>query len=90
MEAYNAKSREWIGTVLKQPGLKEWRAFRNPFRVTPEVMAIQEFDSLSSCLAFIESEDYAKINAEMKAMGCTNYSVQLWGTSPIAPEPLRP
>ncbi len=90
IEAYNKRSKSWVSTVLKQPGLKEFRAYRNPYRTTPEVMVHTEFDSLASCLKYIESEDYATINSEMQALGCTNLSVQLWGASPIVPEPLKP
>jgi heme-degrading monooxygenase HmoA len=90
IEAYNEKAGTWLATTLKQPGLKQWRAFRNPFMTTPEVMVISEFDSLASCLKWVESDDYAAVVGEMRAAGCTNAAVQLWGTSPLAPEPLKP
>jgi heme-degrading monooxygenase HmoA len=89
--AYNEKARTaWIPAVLRQPGLKEFRAYRNPYRITPEVMIHTEWDSLSSWLGWVESDDYATITEEMKGVGCANISVEVWDASPIIPEPLKP
>ena len=88
--AYNAWAKEVIPAILGQPGLREFRAYRNPFLVTPEVMTCLGFDSLTSCLKYVESEFYATNAAKTKALGCRNFSVQLWATSPFTPEPLKP
>ncbi len=51
IETYNEKAHtEWIPTVLKQPGVKEFRAYRNPYHTTPQVVVHTEFDSLASWL----------------------------------------
>ncbi len=91
MEAYNKKAgTELIPTILKQPGLKEFRAYRNPYGTTPQVVTHAEFDSLESWLKFIQSEDYAAIVARLRALGCTNLVAEVWGASPLVPEPLKP
>jgi heme-degrading monooxygenase HmoA len=90
MEVYYEKVKGWISTILKQPGLKEFRAYRNPFRTTPQVMSLTEFDSLESCLKYVKSEVYDTMASELGALGVTNASVQLWDTSPAIPEPLKP
>ncbi len=90
METYNEMTRKWIGLVLKQPGVKEFRAYRNPLRVTPQILTHVEFDSMASWLAFVQSEDYAAIVADLRRLGCTHITAEVWDTSPVAPEPLRP
>jgi len=91
IETYNEKARtKWIPIVLKQPGVKEFRAYRNPYRTMPQVATHTEFDSLASWLKFVESEDFAAIMAGLRAAGCTNLSTEVWDTSPVAPEPLKP
>lgn len=91
IETYNEKARTaWIPSVLKAPGVKEFRAYRNPLHTTPQVVVHVELDSLASWLKWIESEDYATIVADLRAVGCTNISAQVWGASPIVPEPLKP
>jgi len=90
MEAYNKMTAEWTAAVLKQPGVKEFRAYRNPYGTTPQVATHVEFDSLESWLKFIRSEDYASIADSLRAVGCTNLSAEVWDASPVIPEPLRP
>ena len=84
------ESASWITTMMKQPGFKELRAFRNPFRTTPQTLVLCEFDSLESCMKYVESENYSRLLSELRKVGCTNISAQLWGTSPMIPEPLKP
>lgn len=90
MAAYIEKGRsEWIPTVVRQPGVKEFRAMRNAFHATPRVMTMTECDSLTSALQFIASEDYARVIEGLRSVGCNHISVQLWDISPIVPEPIR-
>lgn len=91
IEAYSKKARTvWIPTVLKQPGLKEFRAYRNPSLTTPQVMVHTEWDSLGSWVQYVQSEAYATLMSDMRAVGCTNISAQVWDASPVVPEPLKP
>lgn len=91
IENYNQKARTvWIPSVLKQPGVKEFRAYRNPYRTTPQIMIHIEWDSLVSWLKYLESEDYAAIVSGLRAAGCTKIAAEIWGASPVVPEPIRP
>lgn len=90
MEEYMAITKTWIATVLQQPGVKEFRAYRNPFGTSPQAVTHTEFDSLASWLAFIQSDVYANIVADLRAKGCTNLTSEVWDVSPAAPEPLKP
>jgi hypothetical protein len=91
MAAYNQKARtDWIPSALKQPGLQEFRAYRNPLHNTPQVALYFEFDSMDSWLMFIQSEEMERVTLDMRAAGCTNINFQVWDTSPVTPQPLRP
>jgi len=76
--------------VLKQPGVKEFRAYRNPYRTTPHVMIHTEFDSMASWLKFAQSDDYATIISGVRSAGCTNIAAEPWDASPVVPEAIRP
>ena len=82
-------SMAWIPRILKQKGFKEIRSYRNPLRTTPQVLVLCEFDTLEAGMEYIQSDHYASFMSELREVGCTNISVQLWGTSPMIPEPLK-
>ena len=91
LETYREKAHNtWIPSILKQPGVKEFRAYRNPTRTTPQAVVHTEFDCLASWVKWVESEDYAAILSGLRATGCTNLSAEVWDGSPIVPEPLKP
>ena len=90
LKAYNEKSKGWVKTVLSQPGVKEFRAYRDPLRNSPTVMIHVEFDSLESIIRYVKSDDYQKITDEMIKLGCSNFSNEMWDGSPLIPEPLKP
>ena len=91
LKAYGKKSKTvWIPTVLKQPGVKEFRAYRNPSLTSPQVTAHIEFDHMESLMQFLASDDYSMIIADFGATGVTNVSSEIWDGSPVVPEPLRP
>ena len=91
MGAYVERARnQWIPSILSQQGFKEFRAYRNPHRSSPQVMGQIEFDSLESVESYIESMAYATITAGLTSLGCANVVAQVWDTSPVVPEPLGP
>lgn len=90
IEQYTAKSNEWGQDILQRPGLVQWCAYRNPLSATPQVMAIQEYDSLESARAWLDTDRMKQVIAEMRDSGCSNFTIQLWDQSPIIPEPIRP
>lgn len=90
LEIFREKGREWVATVLRMPGLKEFRAYRNFYYASPHVMLHEEFDSIESCVKFIKTPEYYAHVIEMRALGLSNLSVQMWEAAPDSPEPLRP
>ena len=66
--------------------MAEFRTFRNPMESTPQVMVTIEFDSLDSWRAFIESDDNRRIMREVRIVGATNLTAQVWTPSNITPE----
>ena len=90
MDAYVKVTQKGIAQVLKHPGVKEFRSYRNPLKVTPQVITHTEFDSMASWLAFIQSQAYADIVAGLESVGCTNFFAEVWDASPLVPEPLKP
>ena len=90
MAKYNEEARSnWIPSVLSQPGVKEFRAYRNPHHTSPNVMTHVEFENRTAWLKWIVSENYATIMAGLRGAGCTNIHAEVWGASPIVPEPLN-
>lgn len=90
LEKYAAWAGRSIKDTLAIPGTVEWRGFRNPLNTTPQVMAMQEFDTLQACYNWLQSDGCQATSAEIRSLGCTNLTVQVWDTSPLAPKPLRP
>ena len=87
LTVYSNKARnDWIPTVLSHPGVEEFRTFRNPMESTPQVMVTIEFDSLDSWRAFVESDDNRRIMREVRIIGATNLTAQVWVPSNITPE----
>ncbi len=84
MDAYRKKAREeWIPTVLRQPGLKDFRGYRNALRMSPHAMIHTEWEDLVSLTTWVRSDDYARIFEELRAFGCTNLTTQMWTTSSL-------
>jgi len=90
LKKYNEKAKGWVKKTLSQPGVKEFRAYRDPLGNSPEVMVHIEFDSLESIIRYLKSEDTKNTTDEMIQLGCTNLSNEMWDGSPLIPEPLKP
>jgi len=90
INAYNDNVKLWVSRILKQPGVKEFRAYRDPLRNSPAVMVNVEFDSLESIIRYLKNEDIIKTTDEMLKLGCSNFVNEMWDGSPHVPEPLRP
>ncbi len=91
LNEYGEKAKTvWIPTVLKQPGVKEFRAYRNLTGTTPQVTIHTEFDTMASLGQYLESEEYGNVITDLRATGVTNITAQVWGASPVVPDPIRP
>lgn len=90
-EAYMKQAREdWIPTVLRQAGVTEFRAYRQPEGDQIHVMVETEFDSLEHLQAWLDSADYGRLKSELAELGATDISDQAWDASPVVPSPIRP
>lgn len=88
-QAYVAWAKGTIGAVLKAPGIVEFRAFRNLLG-SPHVRSISVWRTLADWEKFVESDTWKAAEAELRAKFAAVIRVELWGASPVAPEPLRP
>lgn len=88
-EKYVAKAAEWTSIMPNFPGFVATRFLRNPYNMTPQVCALQEFESMESAQTWLNSQERADLNADMLAHGCINFTMELWDRSPLAPDLLR-
>ncbi len=88
MEAYTEWAKKTIGAVLRAPGIVEFRASRN-IMGSPEARATGVWESLADWANFVESDEWQALWEEGRVL-ITNVKVELWGPSPVVPEPLRP
>ena len=74
--------------MLQAPGIVELRANRNMLGA-PQVRLTTIWETLADWAKFAESAERQELESELLAF-TTNINVELWGPSPVAPEPLRP
>jgi antibiotic biosynthesis monooxygenase (ABM) superfamily enzyme len=87
-EAYDEWVRPAIQRALAVPGVVELRAYRpitGPFQVT----SIWEFTDLATWSAWYAHEDVQKNHNELRAF-TADLTPELWDSSPVVPEPIRP
>ena len=87
-QAYGQAAKKMIRIMLQAPGIIEFRANRNMLG-SPQVRTIQVWQTLADWAKFSESAQYSEIEAESRSF-MTNIKVEIWGPSPVVPEPLRP
>jgi antibiotic biosynthesis monooxygenase (ABM) superfamily enzyme len=87
-EAYKAWVKAAISRLIAVPGVKELRGYR-PITGASQVVATFEFDDLTSWTAWYTSEDVQEVMSERWGYEINIYD-ELWGPSPVAPEPIRP
>jgi heme-degrading monooxygenase HmoA len=87
-EAYNEWAKTAIRRILAAPGVVEFRGYR-PVTGTSQVVVTIEFADLAAFAAFYADEDIQQLLAERHAYEI-NVRTELWGPSPVVPEPLRP
>lgn len=87
-QAYGEFAKKAIGTILKAPGLVEFRANRSLLG-SPLVRTTSVFRTLSDWASFIDSDEWRGLEAEFRTF-VTDVRVENWGPSPVLPEPVRP
>jgi len=87
-QAYAELAKKAIGQTLQAPGLVEFRANRNVLG-SPQVRSTTVWQTLGDWAKFSESAAWQAMEAELRTF-VTNYRTEIWGPSPVLPEPLRP
>jgi antibiotic biosynthesis monooxygenase (ABM) superfamily enzyme len=88
VEAYVKWSEGAVRRVLAVPGVVEFRAYRT-IAGSYQVVLTYEFADLSSYAAWYVNKDVQKVLDEAYTL-TLNMTSELWGPSPIVPEPIRP
>ena len=87
-QAYGEWATKTVGTILKAPGLVEFRAHRNILG-TPQVRSTSAWKTLVDWANYTDSDEWRTLEDEVRAF-VTNIRVEIWGPSPVLPEPVRP
>ena len=87
-EAYGEFAKKAVGAALKAPGIIEFRANRNMLG-SPQVRSTSVFKTLADWASFTDSDEWRALEAELRIFA-TNIKVEVWGPSPVLPEPVRP
>ena len=87
-QAYAEWVKPAIARLLAVPGVVELRGFR-PVTGPYGVVSSWEFADLAAWAAWRANEQVGKVFDEARGL-TTNLRVELWGPSPVAPEPIRP
>jgi heme-degrading monooxygenase HmoA len=77
-----------VSRLLSVPGVVEFRAFR-PLTGDRQAGVTYEFTDLVSWAAWRSNETVMKVWDEARAF-MDNSRAELWGPSPVVPEPIRP
>ncbi len=88
VEAYTKWGESAIRRTLAVPGVVEYRAYR-PATGASQVAETFEFADMAAWAAWYVHEDVQKVVTELRTL-TANRSTELWGPSPVVPQPIRP
>jgi antibiotic biosynthesis monooxygenase (ABM) superfamily enzyme len=88
VEAYNEWALGATQRLLAAPGIVEFRAYR-PATGSSQAAVTYEFADLDAWAAWYAHEDVQKVTVEARTFA-SNLTAELWGPSPLVPEPIRP
>ena len=88
LQAYSESAKKWIGTLLQATGFVEFRAHRNLLS-SPQVRSTFVWETLADWARFAESAERQELESELRTFA-TNIKIEIWGPSPVVPEPIRP
>lgn len=86
-DAYSKLARRATAMMVSAPGFLEFRAHRSLVG-TPHVRRTSVWESLTHWAALAQSREFQEITAEFRTF-VTNVDVQMWGPSPLVPDPIR-
>lgn len=88
VQAYMAWAQTSIPRLLTAPGLVELRAYR-PIIGNSQVVTVYEFPDLASWATWHMHAEVRRFTDERRTFTINEFS-ELWGVSPIWPNPMRP
>ena len=88
VEAYTKWTESAMRRTLAAPGVVEFRGYR-PATGASQVVVTYEFADMAAWAAWYMHEDLQKVMAELRTL-TANLSTELWGPSPVVPQPIRP
>jgi antibiotic biosynthesis monooxygenase (ABM) superfamily enzyme len=88
VETYTAWSKASLPKLLAVPGLVELRAYR-PVTGSSQIITTYEFADLVSWATWYANKDVQQLINERRTFTVNEVS-ELWGPSPVVPEPIRP
>lgn len=88
VEEYTDWAKSAVQRILAVPGVKEFRAYR-PASGSHQALATYEFDNFAAWETWRDNEEVQKVFEEWFTF-TTNRYTELWGPSPVVPEPIRP
>jgi hypothetical protein len=87
--AYLEWAKRAIAAVMQSPGLVEFRAQRNVLG-SPYIRSTTVWNGMADWTNFVESVTWQEIEAELRGRFAVNIKIEMWGPSPVVPEPLKP
>ena len=88
-KSYTDWARATVVVLLKSSGIIEFRARRNLLG-SPHILLISVWESLADWAALADRQAWISMMDELRNRLAINIDCQIWGMSPITPEPLRP
>ncbi len=88
VEEYGKWAQSAVQRLLAGPGVVEFRAYRGATG-GHQVIVTFEFTDMAGWAAWQADEGVQQVNAELFVMGL-NVTSELWGPSPVVPQPIRP
>ena len=88
VEAYTKWTEGGIKRTLAGPGVVEFRAYRAQTGPS-QVVTTYEFADLAAWAAWSSDEDVQRVLSELRTLAL-NIDIEVWGPSPIVPQPIRP
>ena len=84
--------KKWTESAIKRtigvPGVVEFRAYR-PVSGSSQVVVTYEFPDLATWATWQEDEQTQAVLNELRTVA-VNVLSELWGPSPVVPDPIRP
>lgn len=87
-EAYAKFAQGAIPRTVGVPGVVEFRGYR-PASGASQVVGTYEFADMAAWTAWYNHDDIQQVVADLRAVA-NDVTMEIWGPSPIVPEPIRP